>query len=59
MNYRLWLLLLLALPGWALAASCTVLIVGDSLSSGYGLAQGQGWVDLARCASEAIRAAEK
>ena len=46
MNYRLWLLLLLALPGWALAASCTVLIVGDSLSSGYGLAQGQGWVDL-------------
>jgi acyl-CoA thioesterase-1 len=46
MNYRLCLLLLLALPGWALAASCTVLIVGDSLSSGYGLAQGQGWVDL-------------
>ena len=46
MNYRLGLLLLLALPGWALAASCTVLIVGDSLSSGYGLAQGQGWVDL-------------
>lgn len=46
MNYRLCLLLLLALPNWALAASCTVLIVGDSLSSGYGLAQGQGWVGL-------------
>jgi len=46
MNYRLWLLLVLWLPGWALASSCSVLIVGDSLSSGYGLAQGQGWVDL-------------
>ncbi len=46
MNYRLWLLLVLWLPGWALASSCTVLIVGDSLSSGYGLAPGQGWVDL-------------
>jgi acyl-CoA thioesterase-1 len=46
MNYRLWLLWVLWLPGWALASSCSVLIVGDSLSSGYGLAQGQGWVDL-------------
>ena len=46
MNYRLWLLLVLWLPGWALANTCSVLIVGDSLSSGYGLAQGQGWVDL-------------
>ena len=46
MNYRLWLLWVLWLPGWALANSCSVLIVGDSLSSGYGLAQGQGWVDL-------------
>lgn len=46
MNYRLLLLVLLAFPGWALAASCTVLIVGDSLSSGHGLAPGQGWVDL-------------
>lgn len=46
MNYRLWLLLLLWLPGWALAGSCSLLIVGDSLSSGYGLAPGQGWVDL-------------
>ncbi len=46
MNYRLWLLLVLWLPGWALANTCSVLIVGDSLSSGYGLTQGQGWVDL-------------
>lgn len=47
MNYRVWVLaLLLLLPGWALASSCTLLIVGDSLSSGYGLAAGQSWVDL-------------
>jgi acyl-CoA thioesterase-1 len=47
MNYRACLLLLLLwLPGSALASSCTLLIVGDSLSSGYGLESGQGWVDL-------------
>jgi len=47
MDYRVWvLLMLLWLPGWALASSCTVLIVGDSLSSGYGLVAGQSWVDL-------------
>lgn len=46
MNYRLWMFLLLWLPGWALANACTVLIVGDSLSSGYGLAAGKSWVDL-------------
>jgi acyl-CoA thioesterase-1 len=46
MNYRLCVLLVLWLPGWALANGCSVLIVGDSLSSGYGLAPGQGWVDL-------------
>jgi acyl-CoA thioesterase-1 len=46
MNYRLCLLLLLWLPGWAQANACNLLIVGDSLSSGYGLAPGQGWVDL-------------
>jgi acyl-CoA thioesterase-1 len=46
MNYRLWVLWLLVWPGWALANSCSVLIVGDSLSSGYGLAPGQGWVEL-------------
>ena len=46
MNYRVLLLLLLWLPGWAMASQCTLLIVGDSLSSGYGLAPGQGWVEL-------------
>lgn len=46
MNYRLWVLLLLWLPGGALAASCSLLIVGDSLSSGHGLAAGKSWVDL-------------
>ncbi len=47
MNYRVWVLALLWwLPGWALANPCTVLIVGDSLSSGYGLAAGKSWVDL-------------
>lgn len=46
MNYRLWVLLLLWLPGAALAASCSLLIVGDSLSSGHGLAAGKSWVDL-------------
>ncbi|WP_324780526.1 arylesterase [Thiobacillus sedimenti] len=45
MNYRACLLLLLWLPGWALASSCSLLILGDSLSSGYGLAPGQSWVD--------------
>ncbi|NWG86405.1 MAG: arylesterase [Hydrogenophilaceae bacterium] len=46
MNYRFLLLLLLWLPGWAAAGQCTLLIVGDSLSSGLGLAPGRGWVDL-------------
>jgi acyl-CoA thioesterase-1 len=45
MNYRVWMLLLLWLPGWAAASPCSLLIVGDSLSSGYGLAAGQSWVD--------------
>lgn len=45
MGFRLWgvvCLLVLASPAWA---ECRVLIVGDSLSSGYGLAAGTGWVD--------------
>lgn len=46
MNYRAWMLvLLLWWPGWAAASPCTLLIVGDSLSSGYGLAAGSSWVD--------------
>lgn len=44
MNYRVWMLLLLGLPGWVSASSCSLLIVGDSLSSGYGLAAGTSWV---------------
>jgi len=45
MNYRVCLLLWLWLPGWAAASSCSLLIVGDSLSSGYGLENGSSWVD--------------
>ena len=45
MNYRVWVLFLLMLPSWAAASQCAVLIVGDSLSSGYGLANGASWVD--------------
>ena len=46
MDYRAaWLVLCLALPGVSVAAQCSVLIVGDSLSSGYGLASGTSWVD--------------
>ncbi|MFP5419246.1 MAG: arylesterase [Gammaproteobacteria bacterium] len=45
MNYRAWMQLLLWLPGWAAASQCSLLIVGDSLSSGYGLAAGSSWVD--------------
>ncbi|HEY9098317.1 MAG TPA: arylesterase [Thiobacillus sp.] len=45
MNYRVWVLFLWLLPGWAAASQCSVLIVGDSLSSGYGLATGTSWVD--------------
>jgi acyl-CoA thioesterase-1 len=44
MNYRVWMLVLWGLPGWAAASSCSLLIVGDSLSSGYGLATGTSWV---------------
>ncbi|MBT9589875.1 MAG: arylesterase [Thiobacillus sp.] len=45
MNYRAWMLFLLSLPGWAAASPCALLIVGDSLSSGYGLENGSSWVD--------------
>lgn len=45
MNYRVWLLCALCWPGMAQAASCSLLILGDSLSSGYGLENGAGWVD--------------
>ena len=50
MNYRvLWKLALClsawAMPGWVTAAQCNLLIVGDSLSSGYGLGAGESWVN--------------
>lgn len=45
MNYRVLWGLALCLPSWALAAQCNLLIVGDSLSSGYGLAAGKSWVN--------------
>ena len=45
MNYRVLWGLALFLPTWALAAQCNLLIVGDSLSSGYGLAAGESWVN--------------
>lgn len=43
------LLVLLLLPSAALAAAKpTILVFGDSLSAGYGLPRGTGWVDLLR-----------
>ena len=45
MNYRVLLGLALSLPGWVHAGECTLLIVGDSLSSGYGLVAGESWVN--------------
>ena len=45
MHYRVLLGLLLCLPGLLWASQCSLLIVGDSLSSGYGLAANEGWVD--------------
>jgi len=52
-SFRQWLAIVLvtaaALFGNAAASAAgapTVLVVGDSLSAGYGLASGQGWVDL-------------
>ena len=51
--FRWWLAAaaLITLAAFSLAANAapsgpTVLVVGDSLSAGYGLGSGQGWVDL-------------
>ncbi len=41
-----WLLALLCLVMTPLALARTLLVVGDSISAGYGLAEGQGWVRL-------------
>ncbi|MGM0595221.1 MAG: arylesterase [Pseudomonadota bacterium] len=43
-NLLLSLLLLLSLPAWG----GTIMVFGDSLSAGYGLEEGQGWVALLR-----------
>lgn len=41
-----WLLALVCLTLAPLAMARTLLVVGDSISAGYGLAEGQGWVRL-------------
>jgi acyl-CoA thioesterase-1 len=44
---RLLLVLILAFPSPGMAAGApVVLVVGDSISAGYGLASGEGWVTL-------------
>ena len=45
MRSLLLLCLLFIVPASARAAQ-TILVLGDSLSAGYGLAQGEGWVTL-------------
>jgi acyl-CoA thioesterase-1 len=42
---RFFLLLILSLPVWALAAPI-ILVYGDSLSAAYGIPRDQGWVEL-------------
>lgn len=42
----LWVLLALAGAAPAVAAERTLLVLGDSLSAGYGVADGSGWVSL-------------
>ncbi|MEO8165059.1 MAG: arylesterase [Betaproteobacteria bacterium] len=39
-------LLLIGVPATAARAASTILVLGDSISAGYGLAQGEGWVAL-------------
>ena len=50
MTFVRWLLVVIALGVGASASAQTgapvLLVVGDSISSGYGLARGEGWVDL-------------
>jgi acyl-CoA thioesterase-1 len=46
MRSLLLFLLLVIVPAPAVHAAQTILILGDSISSGYGLAQGEGWVAL-------------
>jgi acyl-CoA thioesterase-1 len=53
------LLLLATLPAMAGAPARTVLVLGDSLSAGFGLANGQGWVALTERRLAASRPAWK
>ena len=46
MRSLLLFLLLVIVPASAARAAQTILVLGDSISSGYGLAQGEGWVAL-------------
>jgi len=47
MSKKYWLLPLLLMWSWVGAAEAPrLVVVGDSLSAGYGVADGQGWVDL-------------
>ncbi|MCS6995556.1 MAG: arylesterase [Casimicrobiaceae bacterium] len=52
------LALLLGLAGACAASGATLLILGDSLSAGYGLSRGEGWVELLerKLASEKVSA---
>ncbi len=43
--HRVLWVLMMCIPSWGYAGQCALLIVGDSLSSGYGLAVGESWVD--------------
>ena len=59
LSFRFFAIVLLALAAHAEAqpAAPTLLVVGDSISAGYGLARGEGWVDLltARLAQQGHR----
>ena len=59
LSFRFFAIVLLALAAQAEAqpAAPTLLVVGDSISAGYGLARGEGWVDLltARLAQQGHR----
>jgi acyl-CoA thioesterase I len=46
MRSFLLFLLLVFIPASAVRAAQTILVLGDSISAGYGLAQGEGWVEL-------------
>lgn len=46
MRFLLLFLSLVIIPAPAVDAAQTILVLGDSISAGYGLAQGEGWVAL-------------